>query len=86
MICARISKNSLPCSGLVKKSARLSHEATKYTCDTHTGKKGAPNTFHHFCFVNYYKKIKKKELAEEEHCNLCPACAAPKLSRGSRRG
>ena len=48
------------------------------------GEGNKPNFYHHFCFVNYYKEIKGKDLKDDFECNSCPMCKAPSFARKGR--
>ena len=48
------------------------------------GEGNKPNFYHHFCFVNYYKEIKGKDLKDDFECNSCPLCKAPSFARKGR--
>ena len=61
----------------------VSGTADKSTC-TKAG--GEPMWFHHMCYVDFYKEKKKKELHDDEMCNRCPDCQAPKFKRQARGG
>ena len=45
---------------------------------------GEPYWFHHFCYVAFYKDIKKRDLQDSEQCTRCPECQPPKLQRPAR--
>ena len=70
-------------NGLRRCFGGVSGTAEKSTCQKDNGN---PMWFHHMCYVTFYKEKKKKELAEEENCNRCPDCQAPKLKRSARGG
>ena len=47
--------------------------------------KGQAHWFHHMCYSAFYKDMQKKEVLDEETCNRCPLCQAPKLTPKLKR-
>ena len=58
--------------------------ATSQARNCKKGEGNKPNFYHLFCFVNYYKEIKGKDLKDDFECNSCPLCKAPSFARKGR--